>query len=127
MELINQLTKTLGITEDQAKAGAGSVFAMAQDKLESSEFSQVSQAIPEVSDLMKFAPKSESPIGAIADLAPNLGGGLSSMGNLANLTGSFSKIGLNSDMIAKFLPIILSFVTSRGGNPVSNILSKVLK
>jgi hypothetical protein len=46
---------------------------------------------------------------------------------LAGLAGGFSKLGLDSGMIGKFLPIILSFVQSKGGGGVKTILEKVLK
>ena len=46
MEIIQELTKTLGIKEDQAKGGAGLLFKLVKDKLDSGSFSQVSNAIP---------------------------------------------------------------------------------
>jgi len=127
MELVNQLMQNLGINEDQAKAGAGSIFELAKDKLSGDEFKQLTGATPEVSDLLKFAPKSESPVGAIADMATDLGGGLGKLGGLASLAGNFSKIGLDSGLIGKFVPIVLSFIGSKGGNPLKDILAKVLK
>jgi len=56
-----------------------------------------------------------------------LGGGAGQLGNLASLAGGFSKLGLDSGMIGKFLPIILSFVGDKGSTPIRYILEKVLK
>lgn len=52
---------------------------------------------------------------------------LGGVGGLANLAGGFSKLGLDSGMIGKFVPIILSFVQSKGGDAIKGILEKVLK
>jgi len=49
------------------------------------------------------------------------------LGNLASLAGGFSKLGLDSGMIGKFIPIILSFAQSKGGDVVKKLLEKALK
>jgi hypothetical protein len=50
-----------------------------------------------------------------------------SLGGLADVASGFSKLDLKSDMIGKFTPEILSFVQSKGGDTVKQILAKVLK
>ena len=52
------------------------------------------------------------------------GGGLA---DLASLAGGFKKLGLESDMVGKFVPIVVSFVQSRGGDAVKGLLEKALK
>ena len=52
--------------------------------------------------------------------------GADKLGDLASLAGGFSKLGLDKDMVAKFLPIVLSFVQSKGGPAVKEVLAKVL-
>ena len=56
-----------------------------------------------------------------------LGGDAGKIGNLAGLAGGFPKPGLDSGMVAKFLPIIPSFVSSKGGTAARSILEKVPK
>ena len=66
--------------------------------------------------------------GAIGGLAGALGGGKASqLANMAALAGGFSQLGLNPGMASKFVPIILSFVQSKGGDGVKDILAGVLK
>ncbi|MBN1375018.1 MAG: DUF2780 domain-containing protein [Dehalococcoidia bacterium] len=127
MELVDQLVKGLGINEGVAQGGAGLIFKMAKDKLGAGDFSQVANVVPGINDLMKSAPESGGLLGGIGELASSFGGGASQLGNLASLAGGFSKLGLDAGMIGKFLPIILSFVQSKGGDTVSAILEKVLK
>jgi hypothetical protein len=127
MELIQDLVKNLGVSENAAKGGAGLIFKMAQDKLPAGDFSKVLGADPGIGDLMKAAPESGGGIGGLGKLASGLGGDIGKLGNLASLAGGFSKLGMDSGMIGKFLPIILSFVGRKGGTGVQSILEKVLK
>jgi hypothetical protein len=121
MELIDQLTKSLGVTEPQAKGGAGLLFKLAKDKLSGGDFSKVSAAVPGIDGLIGAAPGG----GILGGLGKVFGGG--GLAGLAGLAGGFSKLGLDAGMISKFVPIVLSFVQSKGGDQVKGILEKVLK
>jgi len=127
MELIQDLVKNLGVSEDAAKGGSGLIFKLAQDKLPAGDFEKVSGAVPGISDLIKAAPDSGGILGGLGQMASGLGGDLGQLGNLASLAGGFSKLGLSGDMIGKFIPIILSFVGNKGGTGIQAILEKVLK
>ena len=133
MELIQQLVSSLGVNEDQAKGGAGLLFNLAKDKLGAGDFQQLTNAIPGVQDLVGAAPASGGGgmMGALGGVASSLGGSLGGkmegLGDLANLAGGFSQLGLSSDMVGKFVPILLSFVQQQGGDAMKGILEKVLK
>lgn len=127
MELLQMLTSQLGISEEQASGGAGLLFKLAQEKLSSEEFSQISGAIPGTDALISSAPSAGGLAGMLGGLASSFGGSASQLGSLASLAGSFSKLNLDADMIGKFIPIVLSFVQSQGGDTVKNLLEKVLK
>ncbi|MEM8676172.1 MAG: DUF2780 domain-containing protein [Cyanobacteria bacterium P01_G01_bin.67] len=129
MELIQQLTQGLGVDESQAKGGAGLIFKMAQEQLGNNEFAQVASAIPGINNLIGEAPAGGKGIaGAIGGLTGALGGGSGGqLANMAALAGGFSQLGLNPGMASKFIPIILSFTQSKGGEQVRNILAGVLK
>jgi hypothetical protein len=127
MELVDQLVKNLGVSEEAAKGGSGLIFNLAKEKLGAGDFSKVSGALPGITDLMKSAPESGGVLGGIGKLASGFGGGAGQLGNLASLAGGFSKLGLDSGMIGKFIPIILSFAQSKGGDVVKSLLQKALK
>ena len=127
MELVSELVNKLGISEDAAKGGAGLLFKLAQEKLAAGDFSKVAAAVPGISGLISSAPESGGLLGGLGKLASGLGGGAGSLGALASLAGGFSKLGLDSEMVGKFLPVILSFVESKGSPAVKAILEKVLK
>ena len=127
MELVEQLVKNLGVSEEAAKGGSGLLFKMAQEKLGSGDFSKVADAIPGIDGLMQSAPEAGGMLGGIGKLASGLGGGAGQLGSLASLAGGFSKLGLDSGMIGKFIPIILSFAQSKGGDVVMKLLQKAFK
>ncbi len=127
MELVEQLVKNLGVSEEAAKGGSGLIFKMAKEKLGAGDFGKVAGALPGITDLMKSAPESGGVLGGIGKLASGLGGGAGQLGNLASLAGGFSKLGLDSGMIGKFIPIILAFAQSKGGDVVKSLLQKALK
>ena len=138
MELINQLVSSLGVNEDQAKGGAGLLFNLAKDKLGAGEFQQIADKVPGVSALLGAAPAPSSTAsagggmmgalgGAAAALgASGLGDTLDGLGDLPGLASGFSQLGLSSDMVGKFAPIVLSFVQSQGGEGIKDLLEKVL-
>jgi len=121
MELIDLLTKNLGVTESQAKGGAGLLFQQAKGKLGVDDFSKLSAVVPGIDSMISAAPTAGG--GVMGGLGKMLGRGA----GLASLAGGFSKLGLDSGMIAKFVPIILSFVQGKGGDGVKALLEKALK
>jgi hypothetical protein len=133
MELIQQLVSHLGINEGQAKGGAGLLFNLAKDKLGSTEFQQLTTAIPGITNLMNAAPEPGAggglmgALGSAASALGGLGGKMEGIGNLAQLAGGFSQLGLSTDMVGKFIPIVLSFVQNQGGDALRGTLEKALK
>ncbi len=125
MELIDQIVKNLGINEEQAKGGAGLLLKHAKDKLGEGDFAQIKDAIPETDDVIRAAPESGGTGGALGGITSALGA--EKLGNIASLSGGFSKLGLDSSMVGKFIPVILSFVQSKGGNTAKGLLEKVIK
>lgn len=127
MELIQQLTQQLGVSDQQAKGGVGLILDLVKSQVSGDEFSQVSSAIPQADELVDSAPKQTSVGDAIGGLVSSVTGSDSGLGGLASLVSGFGKLDLDSDMVSKFLPVVLSFVQSKGGDTIKNILAGVLK
>lgn len=122
-ELIGQLTKQLSISPTQAAGGAGTLFGLAKSRLSSADFSKVAAAVPGMGSLLKAAPQPDNTSG-LSSLTSSLPGGI---GGLASSAASFEKLGLSPDMVSKFVPIMTSFVQSKGGASTASLLSGVLK
>lgn len=127
MDLVNLLVSNLGISEAQAKGGAGLLFKLAQDKLSSGDFAQVADNVSGIGDMMEAAPSAGSGglMGAIGGLVSSLGGGAGKLAGLASLSGGFEKLGLDVGMVGKFVPIVLDFVRNQGGEGVAQILEQL--
>jgi hypothetical protein len=127
MDLVGLLTKNLGVTDQQAEGGAGAIFNAASRQMSSDDFSKVSDALPEVKSLMQAAPATDSGSGTLGGLSSMLGNKGGSLSSLAGLTDTFSKLGLSSDMVGKFIPIVLEYAQSKGGDGIAGLLKAVLQ
>ena len=126
MELIQTLVDQLGVSEDQAKGGTGLLLQLAKSKLDAKEFQQVSTGTPGIDNFVNDAPESHGLMGSLGDMASSMGDKMGGLGDLASLAGGFSKLGLHKGMIGTFVPIVLSYVQSQGGNTAKELLEKVL-
>jgi uncharacterized protein VcgC/VcgE DUF2780 len=125
-ELVDMLTKGLGVNGNQAEGGAAVLFNAAKDKLGGAEFGKLLGGVPGLSDLMKKAP----PAGG-GGLAGMLGGLAGAMGGnaalIATIVGGFSKLGLKADDAKKFVPVILQFLRTKVGPDVVTKLEQTLR
>jgi hypothetical protein len=126
-ELVDMLTKNLGVNGAQAEGGAGVLLKAAQDKLGAAEFGKMLGGVPGLTDLMKKAPAA----GGGGGLGGLLGGIAGSMGGnaalISTILGGFSKLGLGADDAKKFVPIVLQFLQSKVGPDVAKKLQDTLK
>ncbi len=128
-ELVGLLTQDLGVTTEQAKGGAGAIFNAASQNMNKDDFAKVTDALPEALSLMKAAPAMDSgsgsgTTGALSSMMKSAGG---SLGSLTDLAGAFSKLGLSTEMVGKYIPIVLEYAQSKGGETVANLLKAALQ
>lgn len=120
--LVSLLTSQLGVTNRQAAGGAGSILGYAKGNMKAEDFKKVAAAVPETDQLLKAAPKSEASTSVLGGLGSQVQG----VGAAASLAGSFDKLGLKSDMVGKFIPIVVSYTKTKGGSGVADLLSSAL-
>jgi hypothetical protein len=123
--LLNSLTSQLGISTEQAAGGAGALFNLAKSRLASEEFSQIAAAVPNVDELIAAAPALTESSANTAAVASMLGGE-SGLGSLAVLASSFSQLGLSSEMIGQFTPILLDYLQQAGDSKIMEIMKGAL-
>ena len=127
MELIDLLTEKLGITEVQAKAGAGLILKRAKDNLENDEFSNISSKTPDVEILVRDLPASDNTvIGEVEKMFSIFGRKMGNLGSAAGVRAGFLKLGLNAGMIEKFEGIMLAFFQGKGGDSARDSFQKAL-
>ena len=124
-ELIDMLTKNLGVNGAQAEGGAAVMFKAAKDKLGDAEFGKLLGGVPGLTDLMRKAPAGGGGLGGLlGGLAGSMGG---NAGAIATILSGFGKLGLTADHAKKFVPVILEFLRSKVGPDVVSKLEKTLR
>ena len=124
-ELIDMLTKNLGVNGAQAEGGAAVMFKAAKDKLGDAEFGKLLGGVPGLTDLMRKAPAGGGGLGGVlGGLAGSMGG---NAGAIATILSGFGKLGLTADHAKKFVPVILEFLRSKVGPDVVSKLEKTLR
>jgi hypothetical protein len=111
--LIAGLTSKLGVTDNQAKGGMGSLLTLAKEKLGGADFSKLTSLIPQASKYM--------------DTAKQLGAVTGPLKDKAGLNGALSKLGMTSETVNKFVPVVLDYVGKIGGDSAKSMLANVLK
>jgi len=111
--MIAMLTGKLGVTESQAKGGMGSMLTLAKEKLASGDFSKLTSLMPQAAKYM--------------DTAKQLGAVTGPLKNKAGLNGALAKLGMNSDTVNKFVPLVTDYVAKIGGESAKNLLLSVFK
>jgi hypothetical protein len=122
--LVNLLVERLGINSEQALGGVGSIFALAQQRMEPSDFMQLSGSIPDMNRYMSAVPQPAASITWFG--AAELMGQGNNFGNLAALTNSFQTLGMNSNMIGEFVPVVLQYVSEQSGPATMSLLQRNL-
>ncbi len=124
--LVDSLTSKLGVTPEQAEGGAGSLFQAAKDKLGADSFQSISDAVPGMDGLLGAAPKAEGASGLAGNVAGLGGDSASSAVGAASVANNFQQLGLSSDMVGKFVPVVVDYVKTQGGETVANLLGGAL-
>ena len=125
--LTDTLVKKLGITNEQAQGGAGALFQLAKGKLDSGQFAELSKSVPEMNSLLNAVPKQSGALSGLAgSVSSALGDSSNAYGNLASLASTFKTLNLSPDMAGQFVPVVVDYVRTKGGDLTSNMLQSAL-
>jgi hypothetical protein len=120
-DLIQMLTSQLGVSGEQATGGAGALFKYANENLDADDFATIAKGVPEMDQLIDMAPEPENS-SALGKASGALGGFDKSLGGMAGLASSFESLGLDADMVSKFLPVVSDYVSSVSGDQAAALL-----
>lgn len=129
ISLIPLLTQSLGVTDGQAEGGMGALLQAVQLLMPQSDFSSISQAIPNVSSLLGAAPAvdSASSSGGMMDAAMQMAGEQSTTVKAGlDLVSQFKSLGMGADMIPQFSSVAESYVTQNSSPETGSLLSTAL-
>jgi hypothetical protein len=110
--LTSMLTSQLGVTDTQASGGVGSILSYAKSALPKNKYTKLASAIPNASSLISKVSATKSG---------------TKTSQLASLASNFSSLGLSTDMIGKFVPVIMNYFKSSGKSDAMSILAGLFK
>ena len=127
-QLITQLASQVGVSEQQVAGGVGALMKYAEQTLDKEQFAEISDALPGLTDLLKSAPDVDEESSTAAQLSSLLGEGdtANKAKKLANLRDSLDKLGLSTEQIAKFIPVVIDYAKSKGGDSIAGLLKQAL-
>lgn len=121
--LTEALVGQLGITQQQAIGGAGAIFQAAKTNMTQQAFASLSQTVPGMSDLLAAAPQvGQQMIGG----SPMMGGAAGTINMMNMLYSSFRQLNLSPDMVNRFIPVVVDYVSTTSGQATSNLLRSAL-
>ena len=125
-ELIDALTKQLGVSGAQAEGGAAVLFKAAKDKMGGEEFGKLLGGVPGLGDLMTKAPATGG--GGLGGLLGGLAGAVGGNASLiATIVQGFGKLGLSADDAKRFAPVMMNFLRGKVGPDVASKLENILR
>jgi Protein of unknown function VcgC/VcgE (DUF2780) len=121
--LVDTLVGKFDVSPAQAEGGAGSIFQYAKQKLGEDSFQGIADVVPGMDGLLAAAPKTD----VAGGLAGTMGGD-SAAGLLgpASVMNNFQELGLSTDMVGKFVPVVVDYVKGLGGSGVGDMLQGAL-
>jgi len=122
--LSDSLVQELGVSALQASGGAGALFQVAQARMPGNDFQDLTKSVPEISGLLNSVakPKSSGLSQLAAGASSLIGDDSNALGAVASLAETYQSLGLSSDMVKQFIPVITDYVSKNAGPKLTQSL-----
>ena len=125
--LVPALTETLGVTSEQASGGLGALFGLAKSSLQATDFSQLSESVPNMDSLLSAAPN-QPQLGnasgnSLNSMLESAGGYGKALAGAKDVYEQFSALGLNAEHVARYIDITSKYLSSEGGQSAVNLFT----
>lgn len=129
-QLVSLLTTNLGVTESQAEGGLASIIDYAKKNLSSTDFSQLTDSLPGVNDILSSVPdvseQGEQAKDGLSSLMNKAAEYSDSVKNINELKQQFDELGLSPEMISGFVSQINTYLNSEEGQEAKALLQSSL-
>lgn len=122
--LLSSLSKQLGVSDTQASGGMGALLQVAQSTLSSSDFSTLSQSIPDMDTLLKAAPAVMEEQGMMGGLLKKASEYNESAKLVSQVTSQFDALGLDMSMIPKFIEVVQNYFSDSNNQATTDLFTK---
>ena len=125
-DLVVFLTDRLGVDSDQARAGVGSIFAFAQQRMTPDDFMQLSSCVPDMSRYLASVPQSTTVNFQWGSAKKGIGQAVPGLVGQGTLNTSFQALGMNPEMANQFATVILQYLQQRSELAAMSLLQNAL-
>ncbi|MGR8932600.1 MAG: DUF2780 domain-containing protein [Gammaproteobacteria bacterium] len=122
-ELIGMLVDRLGVDQKQAWGGVGAVLALVQQRTSPEDFMQLRSSIPDVDRFLASVPSPQTSSFKLGTERYETADSNSAFLSLAN---SFRDLGLGTEMIDRFVPIVIRYLQDRNELASMSVLQNAL-
>ncbi|MFT5312051.1 MAG: hypothetical protein ACI8Z9_000528 [Paraglaciecola sp.] len=127
-DMVSTVTDSLGVTQQQASGGLGSLFTLAKNNISAEQYSQLASVLPGVDTLLKAAPDvsamtSEGGLSGLMDKAADYNESLKAINKVKK---QFESLGLDPKMITQFAAKAKEYLDTEEGQQAKELLSKGL-
>jgi Protein of unknown function VcgC/VcgE (DUF2780) len=126
-DLIDRLTREVGVTEAQARGGTAALFKAAEQRMQPADFEELLGDVPGVRDLLNAAPQPSAASGLLGGLASMIGGADSDMAQATRILTAFGGLGMGKSEIMQFVPVIADYLKTHGGEGIVAQLRAALR
>ena len=126
--MVGQLLENLDVDQEQAEGGLGSIFNYAKKNMSAEKFSQLSDTLPGVGDLLSAAPDvsemgGKGGLGGLMDKAAEYNESLKAINEVKK---QFEALGLDTNMIMQYVKQAQSYLDTPEGQKAKELLTQSL-
>ncbi|WJG09472.1 DUF2780 domain-containing protein [Aliiglaciecola sp. LCG003] len=127
-DMVAILAKNLGVNNQQAQGGLGSIFNYVKGNISADKFNQLSDSLPGVSDLINAAPdvsqlKESGGLAGLMDKAAEYNDSLKAINNVKK---QFEALGLKPEMIMQYVEQAKAYLDTEQGQQAKQLLMQGL-
>lgn len=127
-DMVGMLTDSLEVNQSQAEGGLGSLFNYVKGSVSADQFSQLSETLPGIGELIGSAPDISKlaegeGLSGLMDKAAEMSGSLKAVNDVRK---QFEALGLKPEMIGQFIQVAKEYLDTEQGQQAKQILTQSL-
>ena len=124
--LVDLAMQQLNLTQTQAEHSLGGLFHLAKDNLSSSDFSQVSDAVPGIDALIALAPAMQEDNGLLGSLMSHAGYAGKALQGANYMKGILDEYGVPLEQLLPLVELASSYLQQNGNEEVASLFTQAL-
>ena len=124
--LVDLAMQQLDLTQTQAEHSLGGLFHLAKDNLSSSDFAQVSDAVPGVDTLIALAPAMQEENGLLGSLMSQAGDAGKALQGANYMKGILDEYGVPLEQLLPLVELASGYLQQNGSEEIASLFNQAL-